>query len=100
MQVVIQGLFKNSGTERERQAFLRELQICLKGFNLPVLQISSQRPTGGDVILEVPETLELHEITRSLASFAEILARQNRRDVYFSITIPSYDFAVDIGGAA
>lgn len=99
MQVVI-GLYPRSTSKEEHQRFLTEMASTLRGYHLPVNAISSKKDTGGAVIVEVPDSHELHEITRSLASFAEDLARQAGADVSFPLSIPAYGFSVTIAGAA
>ncbi|MBZ9572877.1 hypothetical protein KJA17_01645 [Patescibacteria group bacterium] len=100
MKVKILRGFGCETTEEKQAEFLREFKDTLRGFGLPVSEISSEKKTGGPISLEVPDHLELNEITRSLASFAEVLARQERRDVYFGIYVPQYDFQVTVAGAA
>lgn len=101
MQVILHFNRGTSWTVEERKIFLRDLRTTLvNSFRLPIDRISSEHPTGGDVILEVPDSLEPDQITQSLASFAEVLARQNGADVSFPISIPIWNFKVRIAGAA
>lgn len=100
MKVIIKLGFEREATEAEQRISLNALKETLIGFQLPVSDISSERKTGGPISLEIPEEMELHEITRSLASFAEALACQNQRDVHFDIEVPKHGFEVTIAGAA
>lgn len=99
MLIVLRG-FRDSQTVAEHEQFLREFQSTLQTFGLPVHRILSERTTGGAIHVELPEWVELHETTRSLASFAEVLARQTGQDVSFPLEIPSIGFNVLVAGAA
>lgn len=94
------GFGHDAKSEKEQEDFLKGLMETLNDFSLPVSAISSEGMTGESIYLEVPNDLELREITRSLASFAEVLARQNQCDVYFDINIPDHSFNATIAGAA
>ena len=100
MVVVVKGGFSDSSSKAEHQKFFQDFSETLRGFGLPVSAISSEKETGGSISLDVPDDLELNEVTRSLASFAEVLARQVGRDIYFDIEVLPYQFRVAIAGAA
>lgn len=100
MKVKITSGFGHETTEEKQIEFLREFKNTLRGFGLPVSEISSEKKTGGTISLEVPDHIELNEVTRSLASFAEVLARQEQRDVYFDIYVSRYGFQITVAGAA
>jgi len=101
MKVIIKrGFGCEAANETEQMIFLKDLKETLNDFLLPVSDIASERKTGGPISLEAPDYLELHEITKSLASFAETLARQTQKDVHFDIFVPRYNFECTIAGAA
>ena len=100
MIIVVKSGFGDSTSKAEHQKFLQDFRETLRGFGLPVSAISSEKQTGGSISLEVRDDFELNEITRSLASFAEVLARQVGRDIYFDIEVLPHQFRVTVAGAA
>ena len=98
MKVKLYGMFEQEQTEEEQTEFLSDLKETFCGFKLPVQKISSERKTGGPVILEVPD-LELPDITRALASFAEVFARQTGQDISFPFEVVELGFKATAAGA-
>lgn len=95
MEVFIAG-FRVPKTQKGQDEFSRELMGTLRGFHMPVMDVSV--PTNGEILVEVPDGTLLQNITGPLASFAEVLARQLGHEVSLPFRVPSYGISASAAG--
>jgi len=102
--VVTAGYGLEKETEAEQTKFLNFFKKLLLNAGLPIHSIASERKTGGCVILEVPDHLELEEVTRAFLALATIMARVETRKageeihVSFDIRLPGFTESITIYG--
>ena len=94
MKININGLYH----EQIDEDGLQDLKETLLEYTLPVLELTSQE--NGTISAEVPDAVDMREITAPLATFAEVLARHFARDVWFELEVPKWGIRCDIAGAA
>lgn len=103
--LVTRGYGRESESPAQHETFLRDLKGLLQRLDLAVLTISSERPTGGPLKLEIDSDTDPDQITRSFLALATSLAkdhysrtREADTEIEFELWLPGFSAPISVIG--
>lgn len=74
--IIVNGYGNEKETEVQQEKFLNYFKSLLLHHGLSISSIVSERTTGGEITLDIPDDVDPDEITRSFLSLATTLSQE------------------------